>query len=63
MISETVQLRLMTYFFEQAVTDEYYEHFHETLTAAFLDSQESLTEDALVSIGIHLINQYIEKTH
>lgn len=50
MISETVLLRLTTSFFEQVVTDAYYECLHETVTAAFFDSQETLTEDALLSI-------------
>jgi len=60
MISEEVQLRLMTYFFDQSVSEEFHQYFHGAITDALYDDYEEMTDDELVAFGVELINQYMK---
>lgn len=60
MISEEVQLRLMTYFFDQSVSEEFHQYFHGAITDALYGDYEDITDDELVAIGVELIKQYMK---
>lgn len=63
MIPEEVRLRLMTYFFEVSVDDDFYSRLGATLNEIIYHSELfscPVTEDELVSVGVKLINEYLE---
>lgn len=63
MISEEVQLRLMAYFFEISVDDDFYHTLGITLNEIIFRGEETdspVSDDGLVKIGVKLINDYLD---
>lgn len=63
MIFEDVQLRLMTYFFEASVDNNFYNKLGKTLNDIIFQGEKTnlpVSDDELVQIGVRLINDYLE---
>lgn len=60
MIPESVRNRLATYYFFNAMKEDFADELVDALTTAIYESDEQISEDELVNIGIRLIKEYLD---
>ncbi|BBF72867.1 MAG: hypothetical protein DUD31_10525 [Coriobacteriaceae bacterium] len=61
MISEAVQRRVASYYMESKLTEEQLNELESALVDAIWFSDEHISEDELVRIGVKLINKFLEE--
>ena len=61
MIPEEVQRRVASYYMENKMSEEQVNELESTLIDAIWFSNERISEDELVRLGVRLINRFLEE--
>ncbi|MFD1317059.1 hypothetical protein [Loigolactobacillus zhaoyuanensis] len=61
MIPEDVRNRITSYYFLNSIEESFENKLVDRLTMAMLQSNEQISENELVDIGIKLIKEYLEQ--
>lgn len=61
MIPEEVEYRLAVHYFMRDMEDDFENHLSDTLIDAILKSNDTISNDELVKMGIELIDEYLDQ--